>query len=160
MESITHSTTGVVHLIFSVLSLVFGTYILFALKGNKLHRQIGYAYTMSMIVVLFTAFMIYHLFGKFGMFHWMAVVSTLTLLGGMIPFLFGKKKEWIEIHFSFMYWSVMGLYAAFISEIFTRIPNTNWSMLFLSIGITMGVGTFYWRKNKFLWRNQFSKKTV
>ena len=29
------------------------------------------------------------------------------------------------MHFSFMYWSVRGLYAAFAAEVLTRIPEAN-----------------------------------
>ena len=157
MENIVHSSTGAFHLFVSVLSLIFGTYILFAKKGTTRHRKVGYLYFWSMTLMLITAFMIYDLFGKFGMFHWMAVVSTLTLIGGMIPMFFNKKKEWIETHYSFMYWSVMGLYAAFISEIMTRLPNPKWSFLFISLGVTMGFGSYYFSKYKKIWKERFLK---
>lgn len=33
-----------------------------------------------------------------------------------------KKRSLIQYHYAFMYWSVIGLYAAFAAEILTRIP--------------------------------------
>ncbi len=49
------------------------------------------------------------------------VVSILTISLGMIP-IWTKKpiNKWKYLHFSFMYWSVMGLYVAFAAEILSR----------------------------------------
>ena len=88
-----------------------------------------------MLVLLVTAFSIYRLFGGFGIFHIAAVVSTVTLAGGMLPVLFKKPRHYILLHYTFMYWSVIGLYAAFISETLTRIPDSP----FLG---TVGIATF------------------
>lgn len=120
-----YSWIGLIHLAASVLALIFGTWILLTAKGTPIHRKIGYLYAFSMSVLIITAFMIYRLFGGFGIFHIAATVSTITLIGGMLPVLLRKpKNNWLGFHFSFMYWSVMGLYAAFVAEVLVRIPQT------------------------------------
>ena len=53
----------------------------------------------------------------------------------MIPAILRKPKTWFNWHFNLMYWSVMGLYAAFVAEIFTRIPNMRFFWM-------VGVATF------------------
>jgi uncharacterized membrane protein len=145
------STTGSIHLIAACIALITGTVVLIIRKGDKTHKIWGYFYTVAMVVMLITAFMIYRLFGSFGIFHWFAVVSTLTLTGGMLPLLL-KWKNAVTYHLSFMYWSVIGLYAAFISEIFTRVPGAPGGMaLFLSTMAVMAMATLVWRKKKLKW---------
>ena len=115
---------GLIHLTVSIFALVFGTWVLAARKGTRAHRRVGYAYAVSMILVLVTAFMIYRLFGRFGVFHMAAIVSTVTLLGGMIPVIRRRPvNSWLNLHFSFMYWSVFGLYAAFVAGWRSGFPS-------------------------------------
>ena len=110
--SLVHTPVGGVHTLAAALALVFGTYVLLAHKGTRHHIRAGYAYCATMIVMLFTAFFIFQLFGSFGLFHWLAVVSALTLIGGMVPILVqGKTRFAMNFHIGFMYWSVIGLYS-------------------------------------------------
>lgn len=147
MESIIHDTTGLIHTVFASTSLVFGTLILWMQKGTTIHKRVGYAYVFSMGIMLITAFMIYRLFDGFGIFHFFAIVSTISLIGGMVPAI-GRfpKNGWLDLHFSFMYWSVIGLYAAFISEIMTRIPNADMRMLGIAMLLVFVPGSIYFRK--------------
>lgn len=116
------SWIGWLHLTASILALVCGTWVLITPKGPQAHRRIGYLYTVSMILLIATAFLIYRLFGRFGAFHVAAIVSAVTLAGGIIPAVLRKPKNWLDLHFSFMYWSVFGLYAAFVAEMAVRLP--------------------------------------
>jgi uncharacterized membrane protein len=159
---------GLIHLIVSVFALVFGTWVLAARKGTRRHRRIGYAYAVSMILLLGTAFMIYHLFGRFGVFHVAAIVSAATLLGGMIPVIWRRpKNSWLNLHFSFMYWSVFGLYAAFVAETAVRLPiKTAFSSpptFFITVAVatlvTMLVGQIIFFKNKKKWQAIFTEPT-
>lgn len=153
MSSLIHSTTGMVHFIFSVLSMILGAVVLYMLKGNTLHKRIGYAYFICMIGVNITSFMIYRLFDGFGIFHIMAVISSISLIGGMIPAIVRKpKNDWVQIHFSFMYWSVVGLYAAFISEVMTRMPNPSRLAFMGSLFIFFGISTYYFNKYTKVWK--------
>ena len=156
---------GLVHLIVSIFALVFGTWVLAARKGTQTHRRAGYAYAVSMLLLLVTAFMIYRLFGRFGVFHIAAIISTVTLLGGMIPVIRRKpKNSWLNLHFSFMYWSVFGLYAAFVAEMATRLPVRTIfdspKMFFITVGIatlsTMLVGQIIFFKKKKKWQKILS----
>ena len=143
MDNIVTGATGLIHLISSIIALITGVFVLTTAKGTKAHKQIGYIYVISMIILNITAFMIYRLFGKFGIFHWFAILSFLTLLLGIYPVLVKNFKNYLLVHFNYMYWSVVGLYCAFCAEILTRIPFIydlpNKGQLF---GILTGVSIF------------------
>lgn len=157
MHTLYHDWVGFMHLQTSIIALISGTLVLWMRKGTKEHKQIGYVYTTSMLLMILTAFCIYRLFGGFGLFHGLAVVSFLTLTGGMAPVITKKpKKNWMSLHYSFMYWSVIGLYAAFVSEMLTRIPETPF---FGMLGIaTLGVmvaANILFRKYQKSWKRRF-----
>ena len=155
------STAGLVHLVFSILALSSGTLVLIYKKGTKRHKTIGYSYAISMLGVLITSFMIYQLYGTFGLFHGLAVVSSITLLGGMVPVMIKRPKSYISLHYNFMYWSVMGLYGALTAETMVRIPDvvidsgipnsTFYAMTGIAVGMTMGLAAYFARRNKKKW---------
>ena len=125
MNTLAHDAIGLIHLITAFIAVITGTFVLALKKGTRLHKQIGYVYAVNMLLLNATAFGIYRLFGGFGIFHFAALVSLFTLLGGMMPVLTKRPKyKWVERHYIYMYWSVMGLYGAFVSETLTRIPET------------------------------------
>lgn len=76
---------GVTHLIASILALIACSLVLKNAKGTKTHKKIGYVYAIAMVIVLVTSFQIYRLNGTFGILHWIAVLSSITLLAGMVP---------------------------------------------------------------------------
>lgn len=153
MSSLFSSEIGLIHFVASVLALILGTAVLLMTKGSKTHIRMGYFYVASMVVLLVTAFMLYNLFGKWGIFHYFAVISSVTLALGMIPiFLRNDIKNWAYLHFSFMYWSVIGLYGAFVSEMMTRIPDTPlYNMVGLATGGVMLFGGIMFGINKPKW---------
>jgi uncharacterized membrane protein len=166
MQNIVSDSIGLIHLIASVLALITGLWVLLSSKGTSRHKAIGYLYTACMLVLNITAFMIYRLYGNFGIFHWFAVVSSLTLLAGMYPIIAKSGKNYILTHFSFMYWSVIGLYCALMAEIFSRLPKIVLSETgepmyvfykFVGIGVAlvMAVGIFVYLKFKPVWTKQF-----
>lgn len=163
------SYTGLIHFIASLFALVFGTLILVLTKGTKKHITYGRLYGLSMLVVLATAFMIYRLWGAWGVFHWVAVLSSVTLLAGFLPVLIKQPAHhYISLHYSFMYWSVMGVYGAFVSETLVRIPNmvmesgipntVFYSMTGIGTALVMGAGSYYFLKFKAKWDMQFGQK--
>lgn len=161
MNHIISDTTGLVHTIASVLALLFGTWVLFAKKGDKRHKQIGYAYTVSMVIVLITSFFMYNLFGGFGIFHIFAIVSSVTLVAGMVPIIRRKPNHYITLHYNFMYWSVIGLYGAFLAEVLTRIPPLFiqdkeilplfFGLVGVSVFIVMALGYYFMFKKRHDW---------
>ena len=118
------STLGTIHLIFASLALVMGAMVLLLRKGTRHHRTIGHFYFTSMLALNLTALFIYNLFGRFGPFHALAIVSLVTLLGGMIPNIARwPRKIWLEFHAIFMLWSYVGLLAAAVAEVTSRLPG-------------------------------------
>lgn len=123
MNSLVVNNFGLAHLIAGIAALILGFAVLVIKKGTRIHRKVGYAYTLSMVVLIGSSFGIYRLFGGFGVFHGLALVSTFSLVAGMMPMLRKQRtpKDY-ETHFKRMYFSVVGLYAAFAAESFVRVP--------------------------------------
>jgi uncharacterized membrane protein len=130
---LTHSSTGLIHLVSAVVAVLAGTLVLAQPKGTRLHRRWGYVYVTAMLVLNGTAFGIYRLFGGWGIFHYAATLSLLSLAMGFLP-AWLRMQGWKRWHVAGMYWSVIGLYAALVSEIVTRIPGVNF-------GLMVGLGT-------------------
>lgn len=127
-------TIGWIHFIAAIISLISGTFVVLNTKGTAIHKKVGYVYTFSMIIVIVTSFMIYDLFGGFGIFHFFALVSTFALLGGMIPILKKERtKKNLDQHAEVMGWSVVGLYCAFISESATRL-HFDYALIIVGVG--------------------------
>lgn len=169
MENIVSGTTGIIHLTASIFALITGLFVLIAKKGTRTHKQIGYVYSISMVLVNVTAFMIYKLYGKFGIFHWLAVVSCLTLFAGLYPVFTKKSNNYLLKHFNFMYWSVVGLYCAFMAEIFSRLPkillseNGEPMTLFykgvgIGIALVMLISVAFFIKLKPVWTKKYEQK--
>jgi len=163
------SNTGLIHFIASIFALLLGTLVLVFQKGTLKHKIIGRVYALTMLVVLTTAFMTYKLFGTWGIFHWTAVISSLTLISGLIPILIKRPaNNYISLHFSFMYWSIMGVYGAFVSETLVRMPKVVlesgipnslfYNMTGIGTAIVMGIGLYFFLKNKSNWDKQFGLK--
>ncbi|MFT5861799.1 MAG: FtsH-binding integral membrane protein [Flavobacteriales bacterium] len=157
MENLVGDTTGLIHLIASGLALFFGTLVLVSKKGTKRHISAGYAYVVSMGILLGTAFLIYRLFNGWGIFHYAALFSLGTIVLGMIP-IWRKKpvNAWRMQHFAFMYWSVIGLYAAFAAETLTRIPKAPFfGMVGVATGVITITGRIVFERNKAKWAKVF-----
>lgn len=145
-----HSTIGLLHLSAALLAMATGAIVLLSTKGGLLHKRIGYVYVVCMLILNLTAFLIYHLFGKFGVFHWLAALSLLGLAGGMIPVLLRNRiSKWIYWHYHFMNWSIVGLYAAFWAETLTRtLPmNQFWPVVLVATTLTSVIGSYLIRRN-------------
>ena len=117
-----HSPLGLIHTLAASSALIVGAIVFFRPKAGILHRRLGYAYTLAMIITIFTAFMIYRLTGKANILHLAALVSGLTLGNGLWH-VFQRRNDgkWFEKHFKAMSSSYLGLLAAFFAETATRI---------------------------------------
>jgi hypothetical protein len=103
-----------------------------------------------MLLLNLTAFQIYHLFGRFGPFHILAIMSLICLVGGIVPAFMRKQiKNWIYWHYYFMNWSVVGLYAAFWAELLTRtLPMGQfWPIVIGATSVTTWIGFYFIRKH-------------
>ncbi|WP_224999273.1 DUF2306 domain-containing protein [Cesiribacter sp. SM1] len=139
MENLFGNYIGIVHTFFALLAMLSGGWVLLQSKGGKRHRQIGYVYVGAMLLMLLTAFGIYRLYGGFGIFHFFAVISFLTLAGGMYPAL-KRPHNWLGLHYRLMSWSVAGLYAAFVAEVATRLLPQQYFGLVVGIGSALVLG--------------------
>lgn len=160
MEHFVGDTYGFIHLISSIVALITGTLVLIIKKGTIQHKRIGYIYVISMVLLLLTSFMIYRLFNGWGIFHYTTIASLLTISLGMIP-VWTKKptNNWKYMHFSFMYWSVIGLYSAFAAEVLTRVPDSSFlGIVWISFGIIILAGSVFFRVNKSKWSSLFGIK--
>lgn len=168
MNNIVGDLTGLIHLVASFAAMASGIYVFASPKGGQKHRRIGYTYVASMVILNVTAFMIYRLYGKFGLFHWLSIVSSLTIIAGMYPILTKKGKNYVSNHFSFMYWSVIGLYAAFMAEIFSRLPKfiltqsgepmvVFYKLVGIATALVMGIGAYLFIKYYPVWKGRYER---
>ncbi|MBK7943209.1 MAG: hypothetical protein IPJ87_15265 [Flavobacteriales bacterium] len=96
-----------------------------------------------MVVLNATAFGMYRLFGTFGPFHVAAVVSALTMFAAA-SLRVRRTARQVEPTSS-LYWSVLGLYAAFFSELMVRVRINAAFMVLVSIatGATIFLGALF-----------------
>jgi uncharacterized membrane protein len=123
---------GLTHTVAAVVALVAGAAVLLTRKGTRRHRQLGWAYVVSMLLLNGTALLIYRLFGRFGAFHVGAIFSFVTVVAGTVAALGARRARShrrsaeraraLERHYQWMTWSYVGLVAAAVSEIATRMP--------------------------------------
>ena len=118
---------GLVHGLFGLASVLLGFAVVMMPKGTRAHRRIGMAYVIAMFALNGTALFIYDLWGRFGPFHWLAVLSLATLTGGLIPAWLRRPQGWLDIHSRMMAWSYAGVVAAFAAEIGARIPGVRFA---------------------------------
>ena len=141
LNDIIHSNIGWFHTITAVLAMVFGTTVLLRTKGNKSHKQIGYLYVFNMLALNLSSFFIIN-FNGFSIFHFFAIISLLTILGGIIP-AWRRSNNWYGYHYYFMSWSVVGLYCAFWSEVGTRFVTSIgqfWWAVIIATLVTVAIG--------------------
>ncbi|MGK0375924.1 MAG: putative membrane protein [Arenicella sp.] len=115
---------GLVHSLTALLAIIFGAAVIFSSKGTKRHQLIGRAYVVAMWLLNITALMDYELYGYFGPFHWMALISLATVVIGHLAVL-RKRPGWKQSHAYIMSWSYVGLIAAAVAETVSRVPG--WS---------------------------------
>jgi uncharacterized membrane protein len=156
MSNITGDWIGLLHLTSSLFAMAYGALVLLSPKGGARHKLWGYCYTVAMFTVLVSALFIYRLFGTFGPFHFIAVIGFVYLITGLMPALL-RSKNWLKIHVYSMYWSVIGLFAAFFAEVAVRIPNNDfwWIVLLGTILGTVG-GEIAYGKFKDHWLSVMS----
>jgi uncharacterized membrane protein len=126
------NTLGLFHTATAVVALLAGAVTLLSRKGTRRHRQIGWLYVASMILLNASALFIYRLFGGFGPFHVGAILSLVTVAVGVTAALGARRHRIardpvgrahrIEQHYFWMSFSYVGLAAAAVAEAITRLP--------------------------------------
>jgi uncharacterized membrane protein len=137
------STLGWVHTFSALLAMLLGALVVLNKKGTRRHKQIGYGYVFFMLVVNLSAFAIYNTGGP-SLFHVFALISLLSVVFGIVPAWRRKSDRWYVAHYYFMSWSVVGLYAAFWSEIGVRFFDMRyfWWAVMVATLFTCGLGAY------------------
>jgi peptidoglycan/LPS O-acetylase OafA/YrhL len=87
-----------------------------------------------------SARLIYRLFGGFGPFHVAAVFSLGTVVAGVASAV-RRRPEWVRRHYAWMTWSYVGLCAAAVSEVGTRVPAFHfWWAVLLGTAAVFAIG--------------------
>lgn len=131
---------GAAHMAFGLAAVVLGLAVVLMEKGSAAHRRVGMTYVLTMLLLNGTALLIYDLWGRWGPFHNLALVSLATILCGIAPAWLRRPQPWLRLHATFMSWSYAGLLAAFFSEIGTRLPGVGHvSGVIVPSAVVMGV---------------------
>ncbi len=140
---IINSSIGLVHTISAILAMLTGAIVILNTKGTGLHKKIGYAYVVFMLILNITAFAIYN-FGSFNLFHGFAILSLASIIAGMLPAIRRTDANWLEKHFTYMSWSVVGLYCAFWAEVGVRFFDMRyfWWVVMLATMLTSAIGGY------------------
>ena len=135
-----HGLIGSVHLGAALAAIAIGAFVLLRPKAGRWHRRTGYAYAAAMTLLNLTALLLYRLTGTVNIFHYAAAVSLLTL-GLGLGFAIRRRPAgiWLELHYRFMAWSYVGLLAALVAEVSTRLLRP-WLLAHGSAAR----GTFWW----------------
>lgn len=131
MEHVLRHPVGLLHLLVAIIGIISGTVVILSKKGTAAHKWFGRSYVIMMVAINLSAFLIYEVYGRFALFHWMAVFSLLTVIAGYIPAQ-TRKSNWRARHAYFMSASYVGLLAALAAEILTRTP---WLPFLGAVGI-------------------------
>jgi uncharacterized membrane protein len=133
---------GLVHILTAIAAIIFGAAVLLSRKGTARHKLMGRVYVAAMWALNITALMDYELYGYFGPFHWMALISLATVLVGHLAVL-RKQPGWKQSHAYMMGGSYVGLMAAAVAETASRVPG--WSFAYsviISSVLTIFVGVW------------------
>jgi uncharacterized membrane protein len=115
-------TTGLVHTVLAFAALLLGSLIFLRPKGGTPHRWLGYAYAICMLGVIATSFTMFRLTGRFNGLHGAAIASAITVGFGLLHAISRKPAGlWYDFHYHWMSWSFIGLSAALVAELATRV---------------------------------------
>lgn len=112
---------ALLHIALAVCSLILGTLVFLNPKGNRRHRLLGVLYSLSMLGMNFTALGIYHITGRFNLFHLTALISLAMVVTGWTQVLRRRRRNWLYRHYIYMCWSYAALVAAAFNEGFVRL---------------------------------------
>lgn len=110
---------GTAHIGVAVVAILLGVLVFARPKGTRQHRLYGRLYLAGMIFVNLFALSIHDdSKGALGPFHYLAILSLLTIAAGAFTaFKARSAKSWALPHAYFMAWSFAGLLAAALGQL-------------------------------------------
>jgi uncharacterized membrane protein len=115
---------GRFHFAVAIVALLSGAVVLVRRKGTRSHRRAGWLYVVSMLALNTSALMLYQLTGSFTPFHAAALLSLVSVIGGVMA---ARRRRsfsgWAPAHYFWMSFSYVGLVAAAASETITRVDG-------------------------------------
>jgi len=146
IEHLQSHLLGLVHVLTALAAMAFGTAVIFNRKGTRKHRWLGRSYVAAMLAMNATALMNYELYGYFGPFHWMVLASLATVVAGYVP-TWRKAPHWRYPHAYLMAWSYVGLMAAAVAEVVSRVPGWPFGLsVVLSSLVVIAAGAWMMRR--------------
>ncbi|MEL7834276.1 DUF2306 domain-containing protein [Fodinibius sp. Rm-B-1B1-1] len=151
-----------IHTLSGVIAIITGAWNLVSQKGTQQHRLVGWIYIGSFTMLLLTSFGIYEMFGGFGPFHIMSIVSTVTLgLAIYFPLRREHYEGWIEHHYFWILYSYIGLLMATGSHL-SRYGPSGWPfwariLLYWGVPLVIGSALIFRKKTQILERYQASQ---
>jgi uncharacterized membrane protein len=118
-------------------SLLLGAVVLLRRKGNATHRRVGAAYAVVLFLVNVAALSV-HRDATFGVFHWLALLSLVTLAAGLAPMLSGRRSHRVVATHAFcMTWSYAGLVAAGTGQLAAGFGSESAGTVPVVIGVSL-----------------------
>lgn len=143
IEHLFEHPAGLAHVLVALAALVFGAAVVALRKGDRRHRWLGRAYLLSMLGLNATALSVYELFGGFGPFHGLALFSLATVLSGYAAAR-RRKPGWKIRHAYFMAGSYVGLVAAAVAEVASRVPGWSFNAAVITASALAVFGGLGW----------------
>ena len=112
---------SIAHSVSASLSLIIGAMILFGVKGNLRHKNLGFWYFYLMLINNISALFIYNATGKWFFPHSLAVATLSFLIPGYLISKVKKFRYWQGIHIFCMVISYYMLIGGAINEAFLHI---------------------------------------
>lgn len=145
-QHLTNHLLGAIHLGSAFAALIAGALVLGMRKGTRVHRSLGHAYFVSMLVTNGSALLIYELFQRFGPFHVLALFSLASVLAGLVP-AWKRSPGWQARHARFVTGSYVGLCAAAVAETFSHFLTMAFGpTVTISSALTIVVGVVWMRR--------------
>jgi uncharacterized membrane protein len=116
------SSIGAAHVAAALAALAIATR-----KGTQLHRAMGMAYAIAMVVLNLCALMIYRINGHFGPFHVLALLSLATIFAGVAMAVM-RPRNWLVRHYLMMNFSYLGLLSAATTQMLVNVPALHGTM--------------------------------
>ncbi len=148
------TVAGWIHTILSGSAIAMGAEQVLRTRRDRLHRWIGYAYVVALLVGDIAILTVYRFNGHFNMFHVGAVANLLCLGMAMRPmWARPRPPQWKLTHYMWISWSYVGLLAAALTEFVVRtqpIPGKAASIVvtIAASGLVTGIGAWLIARNK------------